>query len=191
MKKIIVISIICLFIGVGVQPALAIEPKVSYNNIENEEDCDCQTAVSEVDLNRIEKSIDSIEGYTKILSLYSKQYPEYEGISEELNRRISGLKERIQLIVNYNPMLIFCINSFIIFIATWPLANLLISIMDANPDTLLYDIFYPIAFFTALIALIFWEWAEEVGCLWAKFFNPFPENSLNIPFNNFIDITDF
>jgi hypothetical protein len=42
MKKIVILGIICLFVGMGFQPALAIEPKLSAENIENVEDCDCQ-----------------------------------------------------------------------------------------------------------------------------------------------------
>jgi hypothetical protein len=42
MKKIIIIGIICLFVGLCFQPALAIEPKLSSDNIEDVEDCDCQ-----------------------------------------------------------------------------------------------------------------------------------------------------
>jgi hypothetical protein len=38
--KILVLGIICLFIGVGVQPALAIEPKLSSDNIEIDGDND-------------------------------------------------------------------------------------------------------------------------------------------------------
>ena len=53
MKKIIVIGIIILFLGMGVQPALADEPKVSTNTIENVENCDCETVVSDEDLNKL------------------------------------------------------------------------------------------------------------------------------------------
>ena len=49
MKKIIVIGVIILFIVVGFQPALAVEPKVSENTIEKEEDCDCEE-VSDINI---------------------------------------------------------------------------------------------------------------------------------------------
>ena len=43
MKKIIIIGIIFLFVGMGFQPAFAVENRVSNDNIEKVEDCDCQT----------------------------------------------------------------------------------------------------------------------------------------------------
>jgi hypothetical protein len=54
--KTLTLGVIILFITVGIQPALAVEPKLSSDNkTETVEDCDCQTAVSEVDLNRLDK----------------------------------------------------------------------------------------------------------------------------------------
>ena len=47
--KALVLGVICLFVGVGIQPAIAIEPKLSSNNIEKEEDCDCQEIDGEND----------------------------------------------------------------------------------------------------------------------------------------------
>ena len=40
--KALTLGVIILFVTVGIQPALAIEPKLSADNIEKVEDCDCQ-----------------------------------------------------------------------------------------------------------------------------------------------------
>ncbi|PNX50034.1 MAG: hypothetical protein BV456_08035 [Thermoplasmata archaeon M8B2D] len=40
LNKILITGLICLFIGVSVKPAFAIEIKTSANNIENEGDCE-------------------------------------------------------------------------------------------------------------------------------------------------------
>ena len=50
MKKLLVVGIIVLFIGVGVQPAFAIETESSVDNIEKKEDCDCQGINGENDV---------------------------------------------------------------------------------------------------------------------------------------------
>jgi hypothetical protein len=155
-------------------------------NVESVEDCDCQT-VSDVDLDRLDKAIDRLESYTTILSLYSKRNPEYEEISEEINSRVSNLKGRIQEIkdlLSYQPD---CILFFIGFITLWPLANLLYSIMNSYPDTLLYDILNPFMQLFAILSYIFWDQALWLNCLWTNFFNPYPEDSLINPINNLID----
>ena len=43
-RKGLVIGIIVLFVGVGFQPAFAVESKLSTDNIEKEEDCDCKSS---------------------------------------------------------------------------------------------------------------------------------------------------
>jgi hypothetical protein len=157
------------------------------NKIEKVEDCDCQS-VSDDDIDRIEKAINRIESYTKLLSLYSKRNTEYEELSEEINSRISSFKGRIQEIkdlLSYQPD---CILFFIGFITLWPLANLLYSIMNSYPDTLLYDILNPFMQLFAILSYIFWDQALWLNCLWTKIFNPYPENSLINPINNIINI---
>lgn len=42
LKKILAVGIIILFIGVGIQPAFAVDTKTSIVNQQNEEDCGCQ-----------------------------------------------------------------------------------------------------------------------------------------------------
>jgi hypothetical protein len=74
MKKVIVISVIALFIVVGVQPAFAVEPKVSADNIEKEEDCDCKE-VSEIDFNRLDKLNEIKDLYNRFSTLQEMSYP--------------------------------------------------------------------------------------------------------------------
>ena len=58
--KSLVVGVIVLFVGLGIQPAFAVEPKLSANNTEKVEDCDCQsndkTHLVEKLLNRLEKN---------------------------------------------------------------------------------------------------------------------------------------
>lgn len=80
-KKGLALSIIVLFIGVGIQPAFAVDiSKVRPS--ENIEDCDCQVTdnfdiVKIRDLlNRAERSLNRVEIFTKFITTFSKGNPE-------------------------------------------------------------------------------------------------------------------
>lgn len=66
MNKLWVIGIICLFIGVGVYPAIAVESKSSADNTQKEEDCDCQE-VDRLNLARVKFLLTRSEVITNIL----------------------------------------------------------------------------------------------------------------------------
>ena len=75
-RKGLVLGIIALFIGVGIQPVFAVETKTSIMNKGSVEDCtNCQ-----VDSNlyrvRLEKLLDRLESYIKILGILYKDNPE-------------------------------------------------------------------------------------------------------------------
>ena len=85
--KTLAVGIIFLFIGVAVAPSTAVdipnkEDVIEENNSIN--DCDCQP-VDEINLVRIERALDRVESYTRILSLFSKRYPETGKEFKELN----------------------------------------------------------------------------------------------------------
>ena len=83
MKKIVVIGVIALFVGAGVQPALAVETKSSVDTIEEEEDCDCQT-VDRVNLIRAELLLNKLKVFTKVMSLKYGHIPKVEEKTQEL-----------------------------------------------------------------------------------------------------------
>ena len=92
MKKLLVVGIIVLFVSVGIQPAFAVENKVSTDKVENVEDCDCQE-VSEIDLDNLDKESDRLESYRGLLSLLSKRNSKVAEYYEGLSNSISTLKE--------------------------------------------------------------------------------------------------
>ena len=67
----------------------------------------------------------------------------------------------------------------------------MIGSIPTEPDTIFEDIIY---FFTVLFfipAFVAFLYGDLWECLWVEIFNPFEENSLRNPINNFIEITDF
>jgi hypothetical protein len=159
-----------------------------------QEDCDCQTTVSDVELNRIENTLNRIEDYTKLLSLYSKQYPEYEGISEEINRRISGLKERIQ-VLNYSPweVIFYCVSTFILCYSLWGIEWWLADIWSKLPNqySIIGQIFLVLIFSALAWSVFFADVASWFYCKWEENFNPHDGLSLQNPINNIINNPDF
>jgi hypothetical protein len=73
MNKVIVIGIIALFIGVGIQPVISNEVTIPQT-FDSEEDCDCQsngkTHLAEKLLNRLEKN----EVFTNIIESGNSAY---------------------------------------------------------------------------------------------------------------------
>jgi hypothetical protein len=59
---------------------------------DKQEDCDCQTAVSEVDLNRLDKALKRLESLNNELSVISKQNPLVEKIYQQLTNKFLILK---------------------------------------------------------------------------------------------------
>ena len=97
-KEILIIGIICLFIGVGIQPAFAVDIS-NDTTTENVEDCNCQVA-DDYDivrvkslLNRAERLINRVELYTKLITTFSKDNAEVKEDCEELSDEINTFRE--------------------------------------------------------------------------------------------------
>jgi hypothetical protein len=89
--KILVLGIICLFIGVGVQPALAIEPKLSADNkTESVEDCDCKEE-DRPNLFLVKLWLNKVEVLTNILLLRFGYIPEVKENCELVLEGISSI----------------------------------------------------------------------------------------------------
>lgn len=81
-KEILIIGIICLFIGVGIQPAFAIENIAINRPSKIIEDCGCEVTdnydivrVKSL-LNRVESFLNRVEMRTKLITTFSKDNPE-------------------------------------------------------------------------------------------------------------------
>jgi hypothetical protein len=94
LSKTLTLGVIILFATVGIQPALAVEPKVSSDNIENVEDCDCQ----EIDILNpfmFKLWLNKLKVVTKIIMSRFNHIPEVKEQCQELSNDISsvGIKD--------------------------------------------------------------------------------------------------
>ena len=81
--KILAIGIIVLFIGVGIHPAFAVDTKQSMVNKASKEDCGCKE-VDNRHLGILEKQLDRLEVYSKLLLVLSRDIPEVKEKCEEI-----------------------------------------------------------------------------------------------------------
>jgi hypothetical protein len=88
MKKSIVISIICLLIGVGITPAIAIET-------DNQIEVECET-VDNINLKRTKVLIDRLEDFTSSILLLSKRNPIVYEKCLELSNEVNTISEKYE-----------------------------------------------------------------------------------------------
>ena len=99
-KEILIFGIICLFLGVGIQPTFAVEI-TNISPSEDIEDCNCQVADNynpvrlEGLLNRAKRLINRVEIFTKLMPLLYKDNPEVIEKCEELSGKITTYREMI------------------------------------------------------------------------------------------------
>ena len=96
-KEILIFGIICLFIGVGIQPAFANENiSINRTSSKNIEDCNCQDADDyrlERLFNRIDSLLDRVEIFINLIPILSKDNPQVLEDFEELSEKITTFRE--------------------------------------------------------------------------------------------------
>jgi hypothetical protein len=151
--KTLVVGVIVLFVGMGVQPAVAVTPDTN----ESEDDCNlCAKKVSKSQLTLLENSLNRLEKYENQLSILSKQYPQFEEKYKEISKGMMSLREVNKELKSDN----FDINKFcyiayyLIFILIAP--AVFYSTWDVNLFTNLLLPFVIIISIPGLILLITW-----------------------------------
>ena len=91
-RGILAIGIVVLFIGVGIHPAFAVNTKQSMVNKVSVEDCGCGE-VSDTDLVKVDRLLDRVDVYNKLLLVLSKHHPELREMSEELSNQLSNINK--------------------------------------------------------------------------------------------------
>jgi hypothetical protein len=102
---------------IDIQPTYTVKRGVSTEDIENVEDCDCQTVINNEDLIRIEKAIDGLEGNVRLLSIFPKR-----------NLEIKELSNRISTFSDSN--IAICLFLFIILIGVLEIHNTISDILE-------------------------------------------------------------
>ena len=83
LKRILSIGTILLFIGISIQPAFAVNIRHSIVNNVIEGDCNCKE-VTNADIVIVERWLDRVEVYSKLLLVLNKNNPEIKEKCEEL-----------------------------------------------------------------------------------------------------------
>jgi hypothetical protein len=82
--KTLALSIIFLFIGVSLSSAISVDTKSNVSNNESEECRECNE-ISDADLVIVERLLNRVEVYSKLLVVLSSYNPEIEEMSKELS----------------------------------------------------------------------------------------------------------
>ncbi len=93
-KKTLAVSIILLLVGVSVSSAISIDTESPVVNQQSVEDCNCKEVDSR-HLVRLERQLNRLEVYSRLLLVLSRYNPELREISEELSNEIITLKEEL------------------------------------------------------------------------------------------------
>jgi hypothetical protein len=168
MKKSIAIGIICLLIGVGIAPALAVEvnpvmvnyPSVGDSNFEN---------FTKIQLKRMGVLLERLEGNSKLLLLLSRSNPVIHSMCLELSDGIdtvSNYYDELIIEISNDEYPIICGILEPLYRGIYALANLTIKIYD------FIDPLFPLFMILGLICnlslpiygiIVFLLWATGVG----------------------------
>ena len=92
-KKTLAVSIILLFIGISIPSAISIDSKPIISKDESEDECWNCKEVNDRQLVVLEKQINRLEVYTKLLLVLSKHNPDLAEEYEDSSNDIKTLKE--------------------------------------------------------------------------------------------------
>ena len=146
--KTLVVGVIVLFIGVGIQPAIAVTP----NTADSEEECNLCPKVSNLHLVLLERMLNRVETLTSKLSVVSKLNPLIEEKSQVLSDAITTFKEKSNEFKFERPLIIrriLCGIAFTIYSVVWLIGGVLSLIPGF--DEIIWPIMYATLVVTALI----------------------------------------
>ena len=144
LSKTLVVGVIVLFIGVGIQPAFAVTPDTS----DSVEDCNLCPKASKQQIDRLNNLLERLVRYDSQLSILSKHNPEIEEKYQELSNYINSDEP-----ISIRPLCIFLeiLRYFFIDLGDYFMNQL--SVWMPGEHGLLYYIIPAIASFS--IALMF------------------------------------
>jgi hypothetical protein len=152
--KTLVIGVIVLFIGIGIQPAIANNVSITKAS-ESEDDCDICPTITNRNLARVKSMVNKIENNDNSLSLLSKQCPKiavkYQEISNKIINSNKDLEHNIPLVSSLTICDIIALFMFPILMFGAPFLNLYDYSIE-NSKVLLFII----SLLGIAVAQIFW-----------------------------------
>ena len=169
-KKTITFSIILLLICVSVSSAISIDNESTKSNNEIVEDCNCKEIDSR-HLVILERQLNMLEGYTKLLLVVSKYNPELKEIGEELSNEIMKLNGTLEeLTDDIFPIICDNLEKIVYYIDGY--AAYLVFLLDIYQDyPIIYNIILLMLAPLATIEMSFVILAFIFLCSWIK---PYP-----------------
>ncbi len=93
--KMLVIGVIILFIGIGIQPAIASNISITKTS-DSEDECNLCPSVTKKNLVRLKGIVNSIDKYDNILSKFSKRDPQIAVKYQELSNVIFNSNNELE-----------------------------------------------------------------------------------------------
>ena len=171
MKKVLAVAVILLFLGVGVQPALANEVSNTVSDVD--EDClECQP-VNRIDILKVKLLMIRVEAFTNVILSRFGHIPEIREKCEEISDRITNFQEM------YNDLKLGSLNWDFPIICAFlesnykSLGNFSVFIYEISdifdPNGGIYVIlvlmYYSVA---SLCVIIYMYFAEPLNCEWTQ-----------------------
>ena len=163
LKKILVVGVIVLFIGIGMQPAIANNVSITKTSY-SEEECDICPKASKKHIERLINMLDRIEKYDYQLSEFSKINPELEDKYQELSKRITifdEMNEELKKVVSGDSITVFCdLLGFITGVLLIPFILYTISFYGNDNYPILKSVLLPFILFISILGftgfILYW-----------------------------------
>ena len=166
-KQTIVLSIILLLIGVSVSSAISVDTKSTISNNQSEECKECNE-VSDADLVKVERLLDKVEVYSKLLLVLSKHNPEFREISEELLNEITIVNNKVN--GNFGYCLLLLIQ-FAISVYLFTFFDLMHN--ELPEGSTLYEVFLNLCHYYINKSEELYDSGKDYDCWWWEV-NPHP-----------------
>ena len=165
LKNGLVVGVILLFIGIAIQPAIAVNPI----STDNEDDCDICPKISNLHLVRLRSLINRVETPDNKLSVISKFHPKLAEKYQELFNRITTLKEINKELKPYIPWYehpIICIILYSLLLPSFTILAIMQNIYERIESySLLFFLLFPFYVITCISFFDLLVIADSLNCI--------------------------
>ena len=167
-KKTIVIIIILLLISVSESSAISIDNKPTI--VKSEEDCNCKEIDSR-HLAVLEKQLNRLEVYTKLLLVLSKYNPEIKDEIEELSYEITTIREDLTDYPSFRPI---CEILEVLIIRLANITIYFLNVISENPNGRIIEFYIALigATITGALGTAIFALGALLYCDWVDFPEP-------------------